>query len=305
MKHIRYQLLLLLGAAIWGFAFVAQSVAADVLGPWTFNCLRTFIASITMVLLLPLLDKRKDVKKPSNQSDYYLLLRGGIICGVILTIAIYLQQYGIAYTTVGKAGFLSALYVIFVPIFSIFLGKKVNVFVWIAVILAMTGIYFLSLSEAEEFAVGDLYIFACAIVFTFHIIVVGYYAPRVDPIRLATIQFMTVCVVSFLPMILIEKPTIEEIKTAMIPILYAGVLSSSGGYTIQMVSQSKIPSYIASIIMSLESVFAALGGYLILHEAMTTREIFGAILVFVALMIAQIEIPTKKGIDQRSNSDIV
>lgn len=289
MKHFKYQLLLIFGAFIWGSAFVAQSKGADVLPTFTFNTLRSVISVIAMTLLLPLLDKVRHIDKTKKKYDNKQLLLGGFLCGVILAIAMYLQQFGLAYTTVGKAGFLSALYVIFVPLVGILLGRKVNLQVWIAVIIAMIGLYFLSLSEAESFAVGDLYVIACAIVYTFHILVVDYFAPRVDPIRLSLVQFATVALVCVIPMIWIEKPNIEDIKLAWIPLLYTGIISGGMGYTIQVVSQSKIESHIASIIMSLESVFAALSGYLLLHEVMSIREVLGAILVFVALLLAQIK----------------
>lgn len=289
MKHFKYQLLLIFGVFIWGSAFVAQSKGADVLPTFTFNTLRSVISVIAMTLLLPLLDKVRHIDKTKKKYDNKQLLLGGFLCGVILAIAMYLQQFGLAYTTVGKAGFLSALYVIFVPLVGILLGRKVNLQVWIAVIIAMIGLYFLSLSEAESFAVGDLYVIACAIVYTFHILVVDYFAPRVDPIRLSLVQFATVALVCVIPMIWIEKPNIEDTKLAWIPLLYTGIISGGMGYTIQVVSQSKIESHIASIIMSLESVFAALSGYLLLHEVMSGREVFGAILVFVALLLAQIK----------------
>ena len=290
MKKYLYQLLLMLTAFIWGSAFVAQSEGTAYIGPWTFNCLRCVLGSLALLLALPLLNKLSGNNEKINKET----IKGGACAGLILTFGMYFQQYGIAYTTVGKAGFLSSLYIVFVPLLAVFIKKKINISIWLAVALSILGLYFLSFSEVEGFAIGDIYILICAVIFAIQILCIDYFAQRVNTIHLALFQFMFVAIFSFLPMIIIEKPLIANIKSALIPIMYAGILSTGVAYTLQVVSQKELEPSLASIIMSLEAVFAALSGWLFLNQMMSSREIIGACLVFGAVLVAQLPDIIKK-----------
>ena len=290
MKKYLYQLLLMVTAFIWGSAFVAQSEGTAYIGPWTFNCLRCVLGSLALLLMLPVLNKVNRSDKKIDKET----IKGGAIAGFILTLGMYFQQYGIAYTTVGKAGFLSSLYIVLVPLLAVFIKKKTNISIWLAVLLSLVGLYFLSFKEREGFVVGDIYILICAIIFAFHILCIDYYTVKANPIYLALIQFTFVAIFSFLPMIIIEKPLIENIRSALVPIMYAGILSTGVAYTLQVVTQKELEPSLASIIMSLEAVFAALSGWIFLNQIMNGREIVGACLVFIGVLVAQIPDIIKK-----------
>lgn len=290
MKKYRSELLLALAALIWGVAFVAQSVSMDHIGPWTFTCVRNFIAAATLFILMPLLDKitgNKEKKKIDRK-----LIIGGISCGIALMVASMFQQIGIMYTTVGKAGFLTAMYTVIVPIFSLFMGKKSRWNVYVSVVICIIGMYCLSVNEDFTIGHGDLLVIICAFMFAIHILVVDHFS-SLDGIRLSCIQFLTVGILCLIPMLVFEHPTFSDIISAAVPILYAGILSSGAGYTLQIVGQKNANPSIAGMILSLESVFAALAGALILHETLSMKELVGCILVFGAIIFSQIEF-TKK-----------
>jgi len=291
-------LLLLLTALIWGMGFVAQSEGMNYVGPYTFMAARSFLAGSVLLLYLVLRDLRKKNSIPQWSKDRVGLV-GGVCCGVLLFAATMFQQYGIKYEPeTGKAGFITALYIIMVPIFGIFLGKKVNKKVWIAVVLATIGLYFLcgvgqteSNAEVQKIcgiAIGDFDLFICSIVFTGQILCVDYFSPKTDGVRMSCIQFWVCFVLGVLGTLLFEKPTGEAIFGASIPILYAGVFSSGIAYTLQILGQKHTHPTVASLIMSLESVFAMLGGWIILHQTMGNRELFGCGLMFVGIILAQL-----------------
>lgn len=282
--------MLLLAALIWGCAFVAQSEGTEHVGPWTFNCLRSLLGGITLCILMPLLDKARGVQKHSG-NDKALLL-GGIACGIVLSAGSMFQQLGIMQTTTGKAGFITALYVILVPLLGILLGKKTRLIVWLAAFIALIGFYFLSFAgESFSLQQGDFYLLICAVLFAAHILVIDHFS-FVDGVRMSCIQFFTAGVICMLGMFLFEKPDLASIKDALVPILYAGCLSSGAGYTLQIVGQKDADPAVASMLLSLESVFAALSGFILLHQTMAGHEIFGCILIFAAVLIAQY--PQKK-----------
>lgn len=283
MKKYLYQIILMFTAFIWGSAFVAQSEGTAYIGPWTFNCLRCVLGCATLLLLFPIIKK----VKPTNDKLDKTALLGGFCCGVILATGMYLQQYGIAFTSVGKAGFLSSLYIIFVPLLAVFLKRKIHISIWGAVILSLVGLYFLSFSDVEHFVIGDIYILMCAFVFALHILCIDYFTEKVNPLYLALLQYAFVAIISFLPMIFIEKPELTNIQNAFLPIAYAGILSTGIAYTLQVITQKELEPSLASIIMSLESVFAALSGFLFLNQIMSSREVIGASLVFMAILVAQ------------------
>ena len=278
-------------AFIWGSAFVAQSEGTAYIGPWTFNSLRCILGSSALLIMLPVLNKANNDSRRIDKET----IKGGIIVGVIVTLGMYFQQYGVAYTSVAKAGFLSSLYIIFVPLIAVFIKRKIHISIWFAVVLALIGLYFLSFSEVESFARGDLYILICAIIFSLHILCIDYFSERCNPIYLSLTQFLFAALFSFFPMVIIEKPELVNIKSALISLMYAGILSTGVAYTLQVITQKELEASLASLIMSLEAVFAAISGYLFLHQAMSTREIIGACLVFVAIIVAQLpEILNKK-----------
>ena len=284
MRNAKGSLILLLTAFIWGTAFVAQSVGMDHIQPFTFNCIRNFVGAAA---LLPVIFVMSKINPQKETEDKRTLWIGGISCGVVLAIASTLQQIGIQYTTSGKAGFITALYIIFVPLFSLFTKKKPKPTIWISVVLAVVGMYLLCMKESLTINKGDLYIFLCAIAFTFHIMVIDKFSPMVDGVKMSCIQFLTCGVICLVLTLLFDEPTVSGIKMAAIPILYTGVMSSGVAYTLQIIGQKYTSPALATLIMSLESVFAALAGWVILNEVMSFSEIFGSLLMFVGILIAQ------------------
>ena len=283
-----YELLLILAAMIWGSSFVAQSAGGEVIGPWTFTCIRSFIAFIAISAIVPVLDRYHYARKPETPEENRYLWKAGIWVGIFVCLATVMQQWGLQYTTVGKAGFLTTLYVVLVPVFSIFLGNRIGRNVWLAVVLAMTGIYFLSYTKGETLAFGDLLVLICAVLFTVQILMLAHFSRNTDPVRLSAREFLVSGIICLIPMVLFERPSLADLQAAAIPLLYAGLMSSGVAYTLQVVTQSKLDPTLASIIMSLESVFAAIFGFLILHQVLSPRELLGCALVFAAVILAQL-----------------
>lgn len=308
--------MLFLAALIWGFAFVAQSAGMDYVGPFTFNAVRCVIGAIVLVPVALLWKPEEDIKadkkpeecstpvemvaeKNSWLSRNKTLLLGGIFCGVFLGVATNLQQIGIMSTSVGKAGFLTALYIVLVPIAGLFFKKKCGFTVWIGVVCSLIGLYLLCMTEGSlALAKGDLFLLGCAVVFTGHILVIDYFAPKVNGVWMSCIQFLVAGVISAIPMVFTETPTWDAIWAAKLPILYAGVMSCGVAYTLQILGQKNYNPTIAVLILSLESCFSVLGGFLILHETLSARELFGCALMFVAIILAQL--PGKKKQEQTS-----
>ncbi len=287
--------LLALTAFIWGSAFVAQSVGMDYLGPFTFNSIRCLMGGIVLIPVL-LLFKRNGRKKSQEQVAEVAgagigsrkdLIVGGICCGLALAAGSSLQQIGLVYTTAGKAGFITALYIVIVPVMGILLGKRVGLKVWIGVVLAATGMYFLCITEGFSIAKGDFFVFLCAAAFSVHILVIDSFAPKVDGVALSCIQFFVCGILCAVPMLVSEQPQISQIMEAWVPLAYAGVLSCGVAYTLQVVAQKNTDPAVASLILSLESVFSVLAGWVILGERLSGRERFGCALVFTAVILAQ------------------
>lgn len=282
-------LLLLLTAVIWGAAFVAQSVGMEYVEPFTFTCVRSIIGGLVLIPCIILLKKWK--KGFATKIEWL----GGACCGLALCTASNFQQYGMQYTTVGKAGFITALYVVLVPILGLLFKKKVSILIWFCVSLSVIGLYFLCMPEGGfVLAFGDLLVLICAILFSVHILVIDYFSPKGDGVVISCIQFFTCGILSGVVMIFTETPTIGNILDAKWAILYAGVLSSGVAYTLQVVAQKNVNPTVASLILCLESVVAVLAGWVILGQSLSTREIWGCILMFVAIVLAQLPIPTKK-----------
>lgn len=292
---IRQSLLLLLTAFIWGVAFVAQSAAMDSIGPFTFVGLRNILAGAALIPVIMVLDRNKKTEQKQSGvtvKKWYLdkqILIAGATCGFFLCTASLAQQIGIQTASVGKAGFLTALYIIMVPILGIFLHKKAGWKVWLGVVIALVGVYMLcakgGLSGLEK---ADYLLLACALLFSLQIMSVDHFVEKVDGVKIACLQFWFCSIVCTVCMFIFEKPTWQQITAAGIPILYAGLMSSAVGYTLQIVGQRGMNPTVASLIMSLESVFSALAGWMLLHQVLSTRELIGCILVFVAIILAQL-----------------
>lgn len=289
--------ILLLTAFIWGIAFVAQSVGMDYVEPFTFNGVRTLLGGIVLIPCIFILKKINPSAKKEERADRKTLIIGGILCGIALCVGSSLQQIGLAMysaeTNVGKAGFITALYIILVPLIGIFMRKKVGLTVWLGVLLATFGFYFLCIKDGFSVELADIIVLVGSVAFSFHILIIDYFAERVDGVKMSCIQFFTCGVICLVIMLLFENPTLEAIWAARIPILYAGVLSCGVAYTLQIIGQKNMNPTVASLLLSLESVFSALAGWVILNQSLSIRELFGCMLVFGAIILAQI--PQKKG----------
>lgn len=280
-------LMLFLAAFIWGTAFVAQSVGMDYLGPLSFNGARFLMGS---AVLLPVIAfnrtrRKKEGKPVTGWKD---TVAGGVCCGLVLCAAALLQQYGILYTTVGKAGFITTLYIILVPFFGIFLKKKIPGKVWAGAAIAAFGMYLLCMSESLSLGRGDTLVFLCAVLFSVHILVIDFFSPKADGVELSCIQFLTAGVIGSVLAFVFEKPDAGDFLKGIVPLAYAGILSSGVAYTLQVVGQRDMDPTVASLILSLESVVSMLAGWVILGQALTGRELTGCGLVFGAVILVQL-----------------
>lgn len=295
-QQIKSSLILLLTATIWGVAFVAQSVGMEYIGPFTFNAIRCVLGGLVLIPVILVLKKKKETGAENQEKeDKKTLWAGGIACGVILCIASNLQQFGIMEASVGKSGFFTALYIVMIPVIGIFIGKRPGIKLWFCVALAVVGMYLLCMKDGS-FTIerADIMLLLCALVFSFHILVVDYFSPKVDGVKMSCIQFFVCGVLSAVGMLFTETPDISNIQAAWLPLLYAGLLSCGVGYTLQIVGQKGINPVIASLIMSLESVISALAGWVILGQVLSPKEILGCVLMFAAIIITQIPIGNKK-----------
>ena len=287
-KSLRGSLLLLLGSVIWGAAFVAQRVGMDHLGPFSFNGIRMLLAGIVLIPVAAFLDRKKE---PGVRPDPKDQRKAGFLCGVLLFVASSLQQMGLVTTTAGKAGFITALYVVLVPVAAWLLFRKnPGRIIWLGVVLAVFALYLLCMPAGGGFTLqsGDLLVLGCAVAFTGQILCVDYYAPKVSGVKLARDEFLVTGALSMVIAVFTETITWTGIREALIPILYAGLMSGAVAYTLQIVGQRDTDPTVASLIMCLESVFATLSGALILGEKMTVRETVGCILMFAAVILAQL-----------------
>ena len=291
--ELLHTLALLVCAAIWGSAFVAQSVGAEYVGAFTFLAVRNWIA---VVFLIPVIFVRDTILKkrgrpsvrPANRTQRRFLLMGGAACGFFLCAASAFQQVGIRYTTTAKAGFITALYVVIVPILSVFFGKSVKSRIWMCVALAVLGLYLLCMRGELSLSFGDGVVLVCAFLFACQIMTVDYFAPQVDTVRLSQTQFLVTALLSTVCMLLFEDLSTDSLIRALPSIAYAGVMSSGVAYTLQIIGQQNLNPAIASITMSLERVFAALAGWIVVGQSMTVRELAGCVLMFAAIILAQL-----------------
>jgi drug/metabolite transporter (DMT)-like permease len=290
-NQLKGSLILTVTAVIWGSAFVAQSVGMDYVGPFTFTAARSFVGGAVLIPVIFLMDAlRRRAGAPASAGDARTLLLGGILCGAALCVASSFQQMGIALgTESGKAGFITALYILVVPLMGLLLGKRVRPVIWLCVAMSIAGLYLLCMAGGlGQVRRSDLLVLLCAVCFAGHIQIIDYFSPRVDGVRLACLQFFVCGLLAAGPMLLTETPRWADVFAARNAVLYAGVLSSGVAYTLQIIGQKYTHPTLASLLMSLESVFAVLSGALILHQIPTGREIAGCCIMFAAIIIAQL-----------------
>lgn len=283
-------LMLTFAALIWGCAFVAQSMGMDYVGPFTFQTVRSLVGAASLLPLImwrrARMAKRGESRRmPSAQRKQ--LMKAGLLCGLVVAVGTNLQQYGLQFTTAGKAGFLTALYILLVPLAGYFMKKPPRPLLWLCIGLAAIGLYLLSVQEGFSIGLGDLLLILCAFVFTVHILLVDHFAPKVPGVELCSLQFLVSAAVSAIPMLLFETPRFADILRGWLPILYAGMLSSGLGYSLQILGQRRTTPTMASLLMSLESVFAVLCGMLVLGQMLSAREAIGCVLMFTAILWAQ------------------
>lgn len=288
---LRQSLLLLLAATIWGTAFVAQSVGMEYVGPFTFTATRNFVGCIVLLPFIFFMDKsgKREINKSINKKISKPLISGGLLTGIALCIASNLQQYGIMYTSVGKSGFITAMYIVLVPIFGIVIGRKQSLRMWIAILVAVAGLYFLCMTTGNySIQIGDVLLLLCAVSFSIQILLVDHFSPLVNGVKLAWVQFFVCGVLSAVLMFIYEQPTISGIVSGWSSILYAGALSTGVAYTIQVIAQKGMNPAVASLIMSMESVISVIAGWLILNQKLSKRELIGCGLMFAAIILVQL-----------------
>lgn len=281
---MKSNVMLLFAAAIWGFGFVAQRLGMNFLEPFAFNSARFLLGSLSLVPLLWFL-----ARKPNESTAKSSLTKAGVITGLVLFIAATLQQYGLFYTTAAKAGFITGLYLILVPILGILLKHKTGITTWLGALLAVAGLYLLSVNDNFTMSLGDTLIFIGALFWAFHILVIDHFSGRVDPIQLSAVQFLVCGVLSLGVSLTIETPTIKAVIDCWQPILFAGVVSVGLAYTLQVVAQKNAHPSAAAIIMSLEAVFAAIGGVWLLDETLSVRAWIGCGLMLAGMLLSQVK----------------
>ncbi len=286
-----HEALLLLTAIIWGLAFVAQRAGMESMEPFTFNGIRFLLGSVSLIPVIYLLRRNKkklDFPKPKQ------ILISGLLAGLVLFIAASLQQVGMVYTTAGNGGFITSLYVVIVPLMGLAFGLKVNIQTWTGTFLAIAGLYFLSVTAGFTILWGDILVFVSAFFWAAHVLIIGYYSNKTDVLWLAVVQFAMTGVLSLVVAVSVETISFTGIQDGAIPIFYGGLMSVGVAYTLQIIGQQKAIAAHAAIILSLEALFAALGGWVILNETFTTRQMLGGSLMLIGLVLSQIRIKKDK-----------
>jgi drug/metabolite transporter (DMT)-like permease len=288
-KSLKSDLVLLLAAVIWGFAFVAQRIGMDYVGPFTYNGVRFTLGTL---ILLPFLYRSANKPEPliifNHPADRQKIILGSLMTGLFLFGGVALQQLGLQQTTAGKAGFITGLYVVFVPIAGLLFGQRSHYSIWIGAMLSVFGLYLLSMTSGLSIAPGDKLVLYCAVIFTFHVLFIAWLSPLMNSFLLAVIQFTICALVNLVIAFAIEPVNVRSILQAWIPIAYGGVLSVGIAYTLQVIAQKTAHPAYASIILSLEAVFAVIGGWLILHEQLTQRMLAGCALMLVGMIVVQV-----------------
>ena len=292
---LRSNILLFLAAFFWGIAFVAQEEGAKYVGPFTFNAVRMTIGGIVLLPFIAIINRNE--KREKEHGSFKNLLIGGALCGGALCIASALQQAGLGYTTASKAGFITALYMVIVPIIGLFFKKRVQPLVWLAVVLSLMGMYMLCVTDGfKEINIGDLIVMCSAFFYSAQILLVDHFVKSIDPVKLSCAQFFAVGLFSAVPMLIIERPALTDIALAWVPLLYTGIFSCGIAYTFQVMGQKGAKPVVASLIMSLESVFAAIAGVVLLPATNTLSlpQLVGCVLMFGAIILSQIPVKSKK-----------
>lgn len=280
---LKHSIFLLLAAAIWGFAFAFQSMGGSSMGPYTFNALRSFLGCL---VIQPVIKITTGTLKPNRAT-----LRGGILCGIALSVACNLQQVGLMYTSPGKAGFITAVYMVFVAVFGIFSAKKPSKTTLFAIILGVVGLYLICMPDNEELRmnIGDLLCIGCALFYAIQIIIIDRNSEGTDPLKMSAIQFLIAGIVSIILAFIFEKPLEADLAAGLIPLLYVGIMSTGVAYTLQMVGMRGVDPAIASLIMSLESVFSVVGEFVIFGTMLTGKSLIGCGIMFIAILLSQMQ----------------
>jgi drug/metabolite transporter (DMT)-like permease len=291
---MKSNLLLLFTAVIWGFAFVAQRAGMEFIGPFTFNTARFAIGSLSLIPLLLINQKRKFEKDKLVSLNNRNIFYGGLAAGTVLFLGATFQQGGLVFTDAGKAGFITGFYIILVPILGLFVKQKTSLFTWTGAVVAIIGLYFLSVDETFNINVGDILVLIGAFFWAIQILVIGFYSKKIDPFQLAFSQFVVCAILSFIAALLTETIILQNILFAYLPILYAGLFSVGIAFTIQVVAQREANPANAAIIMSLEAVFAVIGGWMILNESIPMRGIFGCVMMLIGMILSQLYLFNRK-----------
>ena len=299
-KELKASIMLFITSIIWGLAFVAQAQGMEHIGPFTFTASRSLVAIIFLYLTYIFFNKTSKSYR-EQKFDMKRTIRGGVLCGLVFTFGINFQQIGLVYTTAGKASFLTALYIVFIPIIGLFYGKKINRKLQLCIVLAMIGTYLMSVKGSLSMNIGDLITIFGSIVFAIHILMLSEFSKDTNAVLVSLIQFAVCGFFSLIAALIFEGIDMTAILKSYLPILYVGILSSGVGFTIQLMALKELDPVVASMISSLESVFGAVFGWLILSQSMSEREIIGAIIIFLATLIAQlpIEVYLKKKLEGR------
>ncbi len=288
-KQTKGSIFLLLCAMIWGSAFVAQSEGMQYVEPFTMGATRFFLAGLVLLPVIAVLDRKGwSQNRPVTKQERKKQFLAGAVCGVLLFAASSLQQFGLLSTTVGKSGFVTALYIVFVPILGVFMGKRAGLKVWLCAAIAVFGMYLLCVGSGFSISGGDLLTLGCAVLFTFHICYISAVSPYTDGVRLSCVQFFVCSALSAIGMLLFETPEWGSILQCWWPIVYAGVFSGGIAYTFQIIGERDVPPTLASLLMSLESVFAALFGWLLIGQSLSARELVGCAIMFAAILLSQL-----------------
>ena len=285
---MKSNLLLLFTAVIWGFAFVAQRAGMEFLGPFTFNTARFTLGSLSLIPLLIINRNKIFEKEKFTRLNNKNLLYGGLAAGIVLFLGSTFQQGGLVYTEAGKAGFITGFYVILVPILGLFIKQRTSIITWLGAIVATIGLYFLSLNETFDVNIGDVLVLIGAFFWAIQILVIAFYSTKVDPYQLAFTQFVVCAVLSFIGALISETVVWQNLINAFVPILYAGIFSVGIAFTIQVVAQREAHPANAAIIMSLEAVFAVIGGWMILNESIPIRGLIGCLLMLIGMVLSQL-----------------
>ena len=301
---LRQSCILFLTALIWGVAFVAQSAGMEYLGPFTYNGVRSVLGGLVLLPCIALLGRIQGQSgaetgsiQDRNQNGQgqedgaagrKQLLTGGLCCGIVLFVASNFQQFGIQYTTVGKAGFITAMYIVIVPLLGLLVHRKVGLQVWIGVLFGIAGLYLLCMKDSFRLEKGDALVLVCAFIFSLHILVIDHFSQKVYGVKMSCIQFWVYGILSLLCSFVFETPNLQNIRAAWMPVCYGGILSCGVAYTLQIIGQKGMNPTVASLILSLESVVAVVAGFLILGQSMSRRELFGCLMMVLAIVSAQL-----------------